>query len=76
VIGASNVKSVFAPVVAKAAPISTHVEDSDDEASPAVKTEQVKEPEPDSELEPEQKVDMRSASSYYASKKPGQYTGD
>jgi hypothetical protein len=41
----------------QAAPISTHVEDSDDEA-PAVKTEQVKEPEPDSELEPEQKEEV------------------
>jgi hypothetical protein len=31
---------------------------------------------PPKKSEPEQKVDMRSASSYYASKKPGQYTGD
>jgi hypothetical protein len=41
----------------QAAPISTHVEDSDDEA-PAVKSEQVKEPEPEPELEPEQKEEV------------------
>jgi len=31
---------------------------------------------PPKKSEPEQKVDMSSAGSYYASKKPGQYTGD
>ena len=31
---------------------------------------------PPKKSEPENKVDMSSASSYYASKKPGQYTGD
>jgi hypothetical protein len=46
------------PAIVQEVPISTHVEDSDDEASPAVKTEQVKEPEPDSELEPEQKEEV------------------
>ncbi len=46
-----------APVVAKAAPISTHVEDSDDEA-PVVKLEPVKEPEPEPDVEPEQKEEV------------------
>jgi hypothetical protein len=46
-----------APVVAKAAPISTHVEDSDDEA-PAVKSEPIKEPEPEPDVEPEQKEEV------------------
>jgi hypothetical protein len=40
-----------------------------------IKTAQAKQY-PTKKSEPEQKVDMRSASSYYASKKPGQYTGD
>jgi hypothetical protein len=31
---------------------------------------------PPKKSEPEQKVNMSSAGSYYASKKPGQYTGD
>jgi hypothetical protein len=47
-----------APIVAKAAPISTHVEDSDDEAPPAVKSEPVKEPEPEPDVEPEQKEEV------------------
>jgi hypothetical protein len=40
-----------------------------------IKTAQAKQY-PIKKSEPEQKVDMSSASSYYASKKPGQYTGD
>jgi hypothetical protein len=45
------------PATVQEAPISTHVEDSDDEA-PAVKTEQVKEPEPEPDVEPEQKEEV------------------
>ena len=47
-----------APIVAKAAPISTHVEDSDDEAPPAVKSEPVKELEPEPDVKPEQKEEV------------------
>jgi len=46
------------PATVQEVPISTHVEDSDDEASPAVKTEQVKEPEPEPDVEPEQKEEV------------------
>jgi hypothetical protein len=46
------------PAIVQEVPISTHVEDSDDEASPAVKTEQVKEPEPEPDVEPEQKEEV------------------